>query len=336
MAGLADVAHELYGMPPEDFTAARDARSKQARTDGDRDLAAAIKGLHRPSSAAWAVNALVRAHPDEVDQLLDLGNALREAQETLDGAELRALDKQQRRVLAAIRRQAQAVVADAGHRMSEPVARQVEATLKAGMADPDAATAVRSGMLVRDLESTGFGPVDLDGAVSVAGLADRASTAAGVRTKTQAEPRGTRHGRPADSARGDARDDDARRASDRRDATRRREEARREEARRREEERRAEERRAAEEAASEADAALAAAQEHLSTATTLAEEAASRRQALQAELHDLEHRLAEVRTAERDAARDERDARATADKATRTEQSARRRADEAHKALQRP
>lgn len=333
MAGLADVAYELYGMPPEDFTATRDARARQARTEGDRDLAAAIKALRRPSAAAWAVNALVRAHPAEVERLLDLGEALREAQAALDGAELRALDKQQRQVLAAVRRRAQAVLADAGHRMSEAVARQVEQTLKAGMADAEAATAVRSGMLVTDLESTGFGPVDLTGAVAVEGPVGSVAARPGERTTAQLEPRGVARGRPAVSERRDARDEAAGRKADRRDAARRREEARREEARRREEERLEQARLAAQEAASEADAALAAAEAALATATTRAEEASSRRQALQAELHDLELRITHLRTAERDASRDEREARAAADKATRTEHAARRRAEEARKGL---
>ena len=40
--GIEDVADELYGLAPEDFTAARNARAKAARTDGDRELTAAV------------------------------------------------------------------------------------------------------------------------------------------------------------------------------------------------------------------------------------------------------------------------------------------------------
>ncbi|MBC7292299.1 MAG: hypothetical protein H5T83_13320 [Actinotalea sp.] len=174
---LGEIADALYALRLEEFVAARDARAKELRAAGDRDLAGEVAGLRRPTTAAWAVNQLVRARREEVEQLLELGAALREAQETFAGPELRQLDRQQRQVVAAIRRQAHAVAAERGQRLSETVGRQVEATLKAGMADPAAARAVRSGRLVTDLESTGFGPVPLQDAVAVAPASDGGGTA---------------------------------------------------------------------------------------------------------------------------------------------------------------
>lgn len=178
---LGEVAEPLYGLPLEEFTASRDARAKELRTLGERDLARQVAALRRPTTAAWAVNQLVRARRDEVEQLLELGAALREAQGAFAGEELRQLNRQQHRVLAAIRQQARAVTERAGQRLTETVGRQVEATLRAGMADPAAADAIRSGLLVRDLESTGFDPVDLEGAVAVLGAAPGPSGGRGAR-----------------------------------------------------------------------------------------------------------------------------------------------------------
>lgn len=172
---LGEVAEPLYGLPLEEFTATRDARAKELRALGERDLARQVAALRRPTTAAWAVNHLVRARRDEIEQLLELGAALREAQGAFAGEELRRLDRQQHRVIAAIRQQARAVAARAGQRLTETVGRQVEATLRAGMADPAAADAIRSGLLVRHLESTGFDPVDLEGAVAVLAAAARPS-----------------------------------------------------------------------------------------------------------------------------------------------------------------
>ena len=59
-------ADDLYRLAPEDFTAARDAAAKQARADGDRDGAAALKALRRPTVSAWLLNALVRTAPELV------------------------------------------------------------------------------------------------------------------------------------------------------------------------------------------------------------------------------------------------------------------------------
>ncbi len=55
---LDTVGTELYGLRPTEFTAARDAQAAAARRGGDRELAAAIKKLRRPTPAAWLVNLL--------------------------------------------------------------------------------------------------------------------------------------------------------------------------------------------------------------------------------------------------------------------------------------
>jgi hypothetical protein len=82
-AELESIADELYGLPPAKFTAARDSHAAAARRSGDRELAAAIKGLKRPTSSAWLVNLLVRRQRQQVEELLDLGTAMRQAQEHL-------------------------------------------------------------------------------------------------------------------------------------------------------------------------------------------------------------------------------------------------------------
>src|SRR5690606_5756403 len=151
MAELEDVAAELYGLPLDEFTTARDERAKELRADGERTAATAVRALRRPSTAAWAVNQLVRARREEVEQVLDLGAALREARAALAGDELRALRKQQQQLVAAVVRQTRAVARERGQRLSDTVQREVEATLKAAMADVDAAAAVRSGLLLRSL-----------------------------------------------------------------------------------------------------------------------------------------------------------------------------------------
>ncbi|NAZ81818.1 hypothetical protein GTR02_08290 [Kineococcus sp. R8] len=164
---LDEVADALYGLPPGEFTGERDRRAKEARSAGDRDLATAVRALRRPSVAAWAVNQLVRRHPDVVDQLAQLGSALRNAQRSLAGAQLRALSGEQQQLTAAVRGLAEQDAADEGVALSPAVGEQVVQTLRAALADEDATAAVRSGRLTTHLEHTGFGPVDLDGAVAL-------------------------------------------------------------------------------------------------------------------------------------------------------------------------
>ncbi len=165
---LADVAAELYGLAPEQFTATREAAAKQARADGDRDLAAAIHALARPTRTAWLANLLVRRAGDQVAQLMELGEAMRAAQEGLAGDELRRLGAQRHRVVLTITQEARRL---AGAPVSDAVARELETTLEAALADPAAAAAVRSGRLVRALAPNGLDPVDVEGAVAAAELA---------------------------------------------------------------------------------------------------------------------------------------------------------------------
>ncbi|WP_432562630.1 coiled-coil domain-containing protein [Kineococcus sp. SYSU DK003] len=203
---LADVLDDLYGSPPAEFTATRDAYARQARDEGDRDLAARIAALRKPPVPAWAVNLLVRERGDDVEQLLQLGAAMREATASLAGPELRELGVQQHKVLDAMRVQAGRLTLAAGVRLSLDVGEKVVATLRAGMSDAAAADAVRTGQLVRTLEATGFGEVDLEGAtaadVALASPGPAPATRAAVRRK--APPRDELKARREEKARREA------------------------------------------------------------------------------------------------------------------------------------
>jgi hypothetical protein len=162
---LLEIADDLYALPLADFTPARDALAKEHKAD--KALAAAIKGLRKSSVAAWVVNLLVRRDPDQVDQVLAVGEALRDAQENLDATQLREFTKQRRQLTASVTTAARRLAREEGVRTTESVAEQVEATLTAAMLEPEAARAVRSGLLVTALSATGLGDLDLSGAVAV-------------------------------------------------------------------------------------------------------------------------------------------------------------------------
>lgn len=182
---LAEVADELYALPLGDFIAARTERAKQARADGDKDLAAQIRKLTKPSTSAWAVNTLGRRAPAELDRVLDLGAALRAAQETLDGAELRELTRQRQALIAELVRRTRAEAGDAGHPISEAVAAEVEQTLRAAMADEQAAAVVRSHQLTTAMTASGAGQLQ---SASPPARAASPSTSARAAKAVQADP----------------------------------------------------------------------------------------------------------------------------------------------------
>ncbi len=153
---LRGAADRLYSLRPDEFTAARTKAEKGARSAGDRDLAAAIKALRRPVAAAWAVNLLVRRRGDLVDQVVDLGEQLRQAQSLLQGDALRELTRQRRQLVAAVAEQARDLTVEEGEGIGGQAVRQVQDTLHAAMTDAAAAEAVRSGLLTHPLSTTGL------------------------------------------------------------------------------------------------------------------------------------------------------------------------------------
>jgi hypothetical protein len=190
---LEQITAELYALAPEEFTAARDGREREARAAGEAKLAADIRGLRKPTQAAWVLNLLAREQPEALGELLDLGASLREAQKKLQGDELRRLSAQRGQVVGALARDAMQVARAAGRPATTAVLREVEQTLEAALADPAAADAVRTGRLSSALSYAGFGTAAEEGAVP-----KRAAKA------PAGEPRPKK--RPADAAR-ERRDD---------------------------------------------------------------------------------------------------------------------------------
>jgi chromosome segregation ATPase len=93
----------------------------------------------------------VRDSRDDVTALLDLGAALRQAQSRLEGDQLRELSKQRRQAVNALVREARQLGVRLGKPASESVAREVEQSLEAALANPDAAQVVASGRLTTAL-----------------------------------------------------------------------------------------------------------------------------------------------------------------------------------------
>jgi DNA repair exonuclease SbcCD ATPase subunit len=145
-ADLVAIADDLYAEPVASFTVARDAVVKGCT---DKALAVRIKGLKKPSLAAWALNLLVRREADQIDQVLELAASLRIAADSLDGDGLRTLTRQPGQL-----------VREYGARLTPAVADQVEGMLTAAMLDPTAAEVVRSGMVVTAFTSTGVSELD--------------------------------------------------------------------------------------------------------------------------------------------------------------------------------
>lgn len=152
-----EVASELYGMPPAQFTAARDRHVKSARAMGDRPLAERVRQLRKPTASAWLANLLVREQSALIDDLLELGALMRQAQEALAGPDLVALSHQRQQLVNALSRDARQRAAEAGHRLGSDAGLELEDTLRAALADLAAAELLRSGRLTAALHPASGG-----------------------------------------------------------------------------------------------------------------------------------------------------------------------------------
>ena len=176
----------LYGLPLDEFVPQRDAAAKRLRADGERDAAAAVKALRKPTAGAWALNQAVRRRGAETQALLGAGERLRAAHAGLlaggDRNELRAAMDEQRRLAGVLSDCAEAIASETGK--SGPALRErVRSTLHAAAVDDEVREQLENGRLVREQEAVGMGgPFD-----DAAAAAPRAGEGAATRRRAPRE-----------------------------------------------------------------------------------------------------------------------------------------------------
>ncbi|UYQ60509.1 hypothetical protein [Streptomyces peucetius] len=189
---LESTLDELYALRPQEFTAARNERAARARRAGDRELAERIRALRKPTVSAWAGNLLVRREPERIQALIRLGEGLRDAHRNLDGEQLREFGRQQHLLVGALAREARRLAAEAGQPVGESALHEIEATLHAVLADPDAARQWAAGHLDKPLSA----PVGFTGLEASA----TATPKPAERAKPAKESKGAKEAKPAKKA----------------------------------------------------------------------------------------------------------------------------------------
>ncbi|MFF3935194.1 hypothetical protein [Streptomyces phaeofaciens] len=199
------VLDDLYTTPPPAFVPRREELAAAARTAGNADDARRIHAARRPTLAAWAANLLLRAAPEESRRFLELGTALREAYRTLDADGVKELSDRRRSVVAALTRQAVVLADRAGHRLSGTARQDIESTLRAVLADQQAADRWATGRLEGPLTPPADFAAGQAAAVTGPVPAKTASPSAGTRAEDDlAERRRRRRREQAERARREA------------------------------------------------------------------------------------------------------------------------------------
>lgn len=153
---------DLYALPLDEFTPARDALAKELRNAGKKEAADEVKALRKPSVSAWAVNQAARRQPQDVKALVKAGDELRKAQrQAVSGRApggLREATATHRRLVEELTESARAALEERGSVAPATVTR-IAQTLRAASIDKDAAKALTAGTLSADVEQAGFGPL---------------------------------------------------------------------------------------------------------------------------------------------------------------------------------
>jgi hypothetical protein len=151
---------ELYGLPLERFTKARDELAAELRSRGEREAAAEVGKLAKPTAVAWAVNQVMRTQRKEARALLEAGERLRKAHEDVTSGDASAQDLRdavnaERAAVERLSQAARGLTNANGRDLSESVLERVAQTLHAIAADSETRTLATAGRLSRERQTTG-------------------------------------------------------------------------------------------------------------------------------------------------------------------------------------
>jgi hypothetical protein len=138
----------LYQLPPDEFTAARNALAKQAGAD-----AADVRSLAKPPVAAWAVNQIYWKQRAVYDALIAASTELRKLHRAILAgrrADIREAAKTHDEAIDTSLKAALAILREEGHPVTDATRQAILTTLRALPADD------QPGRLTRALQPGGF------------------------------------------------------------------------------------------------------------------------------------------------------------------------------------
>lgn len=149
---------QLFSLPLEEFTETRNDLVRRLKAAGQRDAAAEVQALRKPTVPVWTINQLARQHPDDVEAFIDAAAALRSAQEKAiaggDTDELRSATTAERHALRDLTDGAQKLLGRDGQ---AGTLERVASTLRAAALHPETRESLAKGRLTEELEASGFG-----------------------------------------------------------------------------------------------------------------------------------------------------------------------------------
>jgi hypothetical protein len=147
---------ELFRVPPEQFTAARNRLVAELRRAGKAPAAAAIARLPRPTLVVWAINQAAQQDRAAVDRLLAAADELKNAQLGRARTAVPVAAKAYHDAVAALVERSLGHAAGAGHATTAAARNRLTGTLMAAATDPALRQPLREGRLSREHATAGF------------------------------------------------------------------------------------------------------------------------------------------------------------------------------------
>jgi hypothetical protein len=146
---LSAAGAELYHLPRDEFTGARNELAKRLRDDGRRADAEKVKELRKPTAAAWVVNQVSRQARGDLKKLLSAGERMRKARTP---TQLRTASAAEREAISRLLGRVEDLAG------SQPAAtiERVRETLHAAAGDAGIGALVGAGCLDKEQRLVGF------------------------------------------------------------------------------------------------------------------------------------------------------------------------------------
>jgi hypothetical protein len=188
---------ELFDCRPQEFVSARNALARRLRAEGEREAAATVTALRRPTPGAWALNQVARHEPELMAAVTGAAEALRQATERAlngDAGALRSAQQTERSAVGAVITAARQHLAETGQ-SSEAIVQRMLDTLRAAGVDEQVRAQLSVGHLTADCSAAGLG---LDG-LTLDGSTPRGASSIRSAPARREVPPAARRG-PADAA----------------------------------------------------------------------------------------------------------------------------------------
>ncbi|MGH2709839.1 MAG: hypothetical protein ACRDH9_01355 [Actinomycetota bacterium] len=193
---------ELFRLPPDRFTDARDELARRLTQAGDKSSAADVKKLRKPTLTAWTLNQLSRRSRKDLAALIQAGDELRAAQRKaasgLKESGFQAAVEQRRRAIQKLTAKATAILSEAG-KAGQSAEAEIGRTLEAASVDREAGEQLLQGRLSKPIATVpGFDSVT--GFEVIAGGVQEAMAERAARKATETAARNAeRHARKAET-----------------------------------------------------------------------------------------------------------------------------------------